>query len=97
MSLHFTDTVEKEKIQIESEVEQRKQLKHIARIRPHRGHKMFKINDKGIFELTEQDYENDAILTKGKIRKRVIIEPNTYYISALNKKNAIKKAEKQLL
>ena len=80
------------------EHEQKRKL--VGRMRPHRGHTLFKYN-KITGELVPATFEQqDADFTKaqqGKAldkRKVVIAEEGCIYVSALNIKNAIKRLAK---
>lgn len=64
-------------------------------IRPHKGHKLFEFNvSTGQITLAQFKYSDihytDAMKGLINARKTVIKKPNCIYISALNKKNALK-------
>ena len=90
----------KDKISIHKQAEQRKEEKLIGRIRPKRGHILFEINlmEKSI---TKAKFEKQTItLEQAKDKhktpgKKIMINPNCVYISALNEKNAFKKLQKK--
>jgi hypothetical protein len=60
--------------------------------KPKPGHKLFKYNhltkeiDEAKYELLPADFKNPK-----KVKKKVVMEEGCSYISALNKKNALKK------
>jgi hypothetical protein len=77
-------------------IKQQKEKKHelIGQIVPHEGHSLFELNiktkeiKKAQFTAIEKDV---YIFSKGiKHKKQVIVNEDCVYISALNKKNAIK-------
>jgi hypothetical protein len=76
-----------------------KKLQKLATIKPQRGHKLFEVNSE-TKEITEAEFEildikyEDARDNK-QVRKKVICKPGHIYVSALNKKNVIKKLNKQ--
>lgn len=76
--------------------EQKTELKFLGSNKPYRGHTLFKINI-STSEIEVADFEVKAIPLKNAklknppVRKKVIVEEGFYYISALNKKNALKK------
>lgn len=86
----------KDKVKNERQAEQEKQNVLIGRIRPRRGHTLFEINEK-TGEIKEADFISETIeftkVERGDYspRKRVQVNHNCKYISALNKKNALKK------
>jgi hypothetical protein len=86
-------------IEDSEEKEQEKKEKLLQTIKPHRGHTLFKVNlktneiSKAEFEKTDIEYMN-AIGRNNVSRKKVIVEEGYYYVSALNKKNVIKKIKK---
>lgn len=86
----------KEEIKEVREIQQESKQEYIGSITPHKGHTLFEINldTKGICEATfeEQEVEfnpNGGVI--GSTRKKVVMNPNCIYISALNKNNAVKK------
>jgi hypothetical protein len=76
-----------------------KQEKLLARIRPHRGHKLFKLKNFQVTLTPEEEWVEDEVLLnmKGDYHKRrkIKIDPEALYISALNLKNAIRKLRKK--
>lgn len=71
---------------------------HIGTIRPHSGHTLFEINAvsgdiaPAEFEVSTAVYSANS---KGLVRRKIVIKANCVYISALNKKNAIKQLLRQ--
>jgi hypothetical protein len=92
---------DQDKVKVSAEKEQEKKQKLLTTIKPHRGHTLFKVNtetmeiSKAEFEKTDIDYLN--VVNKNNVSKRkVIVEEGHVYISALNKKNVIKKMAKSI-
>jgi desulfoferrodoxin (superoxide reductase-like protein) len=85
----------KDKIEVSIEQEQKFQQKHIGSIHPHRGHTLFEVNlatgEIEPAEFQQQDYVVGSDINSGGGRKKVIMKPDCVYISALNKRNALKK------
>jgi len=89
-------------IEIVNEVkkQQEKQLKFVGQQRPYSGHKCFEVN-LSTGEINLAEFKEEAIsfedakngIISGK--KKVIIKDNCVYITALNKKNVIKKLNKK--
>lgn len=84
------------KTAIEIQKEQEKQLKLTGSIIPHNNHMLFEIEQSnGKAEVRRAEYEMgeakmvDGVLVLGN--KKVIEKPGCTYISALNKKSALKK------
>jgi isopentenyl diphosphate isomerase/L-lactate dehydrogenase-like FMN-dependent dehydrogenase len=88
-------TPEPDKIKVEASKQQQKetQKKLLATIRPHKGHTLYEINvltgDTVEAEFEQVNAHFGEVGTK--VRKQVITKENCFYISALNKKNAILK------
>ena len=80
------------RIVIEESVKQQKQIEHelIGEIIPHNGHSVYKIN-KETKEVDLAKFSNTTFTFNGKNKKKIIIEDGFSYVSALNKKNALKK------
>lgn len=89
---------EKKKDTLEVSVPQEKKtsLQKVSSIRPHRGHTLFEFNFK-TKELIKAEFETQTVRYDPKtggtvpLNKKVIINENCIYISALNKQNAVKK------
>ena len=84
------------------EKEQEKKLKLLTTIKPHRGHTLFKVNTEtreiSEAEFEETDVEYHSVINKQNVSKRkVIVEEGHIYVSALNKKNVLKKISKSIL
>lgn len=93
----------KETITINKEQEQKTELQHVKTEKPHKGHTLFKVCKK-TKEITKAEFEQEDVVFQnvtsvkdienlGK-KKKVIIEEGYDYILALNKKNVIKKLNK---
>jgi len=71
----------------------KKELKKIGSINPQRGHKCWQIN-KLTNEIIEAEYFDDYITmfsNSYERKKKLKIKENCFYITALNKQNALKK------
>lgn len=76
--------------------EEEKQLKLIRRIKPHKGHTLYKVNEKTL-EITLVEVEVSTTITWERavkkdysVNKKVINKEGFIYISALNVKNVKK-------
>jgi hypothetical protein len=74
-----------------------KQKKHVGQIQIHKGHKLYEINiiTNQIQELT---FDSKDVMFNGKSlvkNKRLTMKKDCIYISALNKKNVLKKLYKK--
>ncbi len=84
----FTD---KDKMEISIQKKQQKEKVLIGKIIPHEGHKMWEINDETL-EIKEAQFEQKTfILGSNHKNREIITRIGCTYISALNKKSAIKK------
>lgn len=83
----------KDKISIVSQKEQKKQ-NILMSIKQHRGHTLFEIN-KNTGEISKAEYLHIEAHFDDKLNKtthkKVRMKKDCYYVSALNKKNVIKK------
>jgi hypothetical protein len=81
----------KQKDQLEISIKQKKQVekKFIGDIIPHNGHKVWKIN-KETLEIEEAKYLNTAFYIGKENKKEILVTDGFEYVSALNKKNALK-------
>jgi len=81
----------KPKDKLEISVQQKKQIekKLIGDIVPNNGHKIWKINEETM-EVEEAKYLNDAFIIGTENKKEILITNGFFYVSALNKKNALK-------
>lgn len=87
--------------EIVAKKEQKKEDKKVTTIKPHRGHTLFEWNIadnklvKATFEKTDVDYL--AVINKYNVaRRKVIMKAGCIYVSALNKKNAMRKLNQPL-
>jgi Holliday junction resolvase len=78
----------KESIEIK---QQKKESTFLGSIKIRKGHFLFKIKDGIAIKIEESDYRLSEIDLNGKKKKELIISKDFVYISALNKKNALKK------
>ncbi len=75
-------------------VEVKKQVKKLGVIKPHKGHTLFEIEVKSMsinlpeFEAIEVNW------TEGSSKSKLKVKEGCVYISALNKRNALKKFKK---
>lgn len=85
----------KDKEKLEVVANQQKQIEHqlVGYLMPYNGHKVWEINiETG--EIAEAKYSNSSYKAFGENKKEIIIKDGFYYVSALNQKNAFKKAIK---
>lgn len=85
------------KIQIEESVKQKKQVEHelIGKIIPYEGHTIWEINkETGAIERAK--FSNATYNYIGENKKEIIVKQGHEYVSALNKKNALRKYKKGL-
>ena len=82
----------KNETKIEISVKQKKQVEHrlIGKIIPFEGHTIWQINDETL-EIEVAKFSNATYHFEGENKKEIITKKGHTYISALNKKNAIKK------
>jgi len=80
---------------IEVSVKQKKQVEHslIDKITPYEGHLIWEINTETL-EIKLAKFSNATFNLVGKNQLEVIQKQGFAYVSALNKKNAIKKFKK---
>jgi hypothetical protein len=78
-------------IEISVKKNQQKEKELIGKINPHSGHKTFEINNETL-EIEEAIFNNDFAFKYGKNiqNKEILIREGYSYVSALNKKNALK-------
>jgi hypothetical protein len=91
-----------EKMEVLKQTSINKTREYIGTLRPQRGHTLFQFNQK-TKELTKADFSvdkeidfNDAVKGLTSQNKQVDGQEGMLYISALNKRNAIKKIFKGL-
>ncbi len=82
----------KNETKIEISVKQKKQVEHelIGKIIPHEGHIIWQIN-KETLEIGEAKFSNATYHLGGENKKEVMTKDGYAYVSALNKKNALRK------
>ncbi len=82
----------KNETKIEISVKQKKQVEHelIGRIIPHEGHIIWQIN-KETLEIEKAKFSNATYHLGGENKKEVMTKDGYAYVSALNKKNALRK------
>jgi len=92
--------ISKDKIVLEKQAEQQKETKLIGKIQPKKGRTLFEVNldnweiNKAVFESQTISFEQakSKFLTP---TKKVLVNKNCIYISALNVKNLIKKLKNE--
>lgn len=104
---HTRDS-EKQSIEAVVEKEQKKELKYVGSITPHKGHKLWAINVKTM-EVEEAKYTGEELLDLSghfddyasrrggpvsSVKRKVKFEKDMIYISALNKRNALDRYKK---
>lgn len=79
----------------------KKQLRLLARVKPHRGHTLFKLKDRKVTIVAEDEimetlveFNEYSMLDR---KKKIRVEEGAMYTTALNLKNAIKKFKKNNL
>lgn len=81
-------------ISIEKKVEQEKQHKKVGQLKPHKGHTVFQYNTE-TGAITKAVFEELVLFNSlTKVNKRINVEKDCLYVSALNLKNAAKKIAK---
>lgn len=88
------NTVFKDKQEVS--IKQKKQIEHelIGKIMPHSNHVVWEI-DKDTLEIKKAEYSIATAIHFGdKPKNEIIVKPNCAYVSALNKKNALKQYRK---
>lgn len=93
----------KQKVEVVETVNDEKpsELKHVGTLKPKKGHRVFEVNISTL-EINEAAYEEktDFVLSNDKMknskRKKLIMNKDCVYVSALNAKNAIKKINKKI-
>lgn len=92
-----TELFTADKVAIHKQNAIKKATNHVGFIKPHAGHTCFEINVKtgaispAKFEESTMTFAPNG---NGMVRRKVVIQPDCLYVSALNKKNAIKKLQK---
>lgn len=80
-------------IEISVKKKQQKEKEFIGTIIPHEGHTIFQINNETL-EIEEAKFSNTTFVFGGENKKEILIMKGCTYVSALNKKNALKKYNK---
>lgn len=88
-----------DKVLIERQAEINKTRKHVGKLKPHGGHKVWEVNETTL-EVKEATFKRrDLIInfSKGRHsdRSEIDIKEGFFYTSALNKKNALKNFRKE--
>lgn len=84
------ESIQKDKQEISVQKKQQKEKELIGQIKPKPGHRIFEINtETGKVQEATFTQEINFSLT-GKNNKQIFVQPKCIYISALNKKNAVK-------
>ena len=80
------------KVNIEVSVEKKQQKEHllVGNIAQHEGHTMWEIN-KETLEIKPAKFSNATYKMFGQNKKEIIVKEGYAYVSALTKKNALKK------
>lgn len=89
-----------DKVEVSAEQQQEKKLTYLGSLLPHNGHRCFEYNTK-TGEIKEavyakQDIQYPTSTAKAGIKRRVIVNADCIYITALNQKNALKKVNQRL-
>ena len=92
--------IDKDKVAIVKQQEQRTELKYLGSLRPKNGHTLFKVS-RATGEISEASFEEiDVVYNQVnskkdvenlRTKKKVIVEEGYFYVSALNKKNVLRK------
>lgn len=93
----------KQKVEVVETVNDEKpsELKHVGTLKPKKGHRVFEVNISTL-EINEAAYDEktDFVLGNDKMkkskRKKLVMNKDCVYVSALNAKNAIKKINKKI-
>lgn len=82
---------EKDKMEISVQKKQQKEKELVGKIIPHKGHKIYEINDETL-EIKLAKFELKTFIIGGNHpNPEIIIRSGYSYISALNSKSALKK------
>ncbi len=96
-----TELINKDEIKLHAEKQQEKQTKLVHRIKPHQGHKCWQYN-RDTEELTLAEFQTEALdfnaAAKGQValKRKILVKENCIYVTALNRKNALKHVKNQL-
>jgi len=97
-----TQLHEKDKIEIVKQTSVEKKTVFLGTARPKKGHTMFEVNYKehtiveAAFDKLPAIKFKDAITGPPTLKKEITKKPDCIYVSALNKKNALKILEREL-
>jgi len=82
----------KQETKIEISVKQQKQVEYeyVGQIIPHEGHCIWEINNQTL-EIQKAKYSNSTYVFGGENKSEIVIKKGYSYVSALNKKGALKK------
>lgn len=82
----------KQENKTEISVKQQKQVEYeyVGNITPHDGHSIWEINVETL-EIAKAKYANSTYVFGGENKNEIVIKKGHSYVSALNKKNALKK------
>jgi hypothetical protein len=87
---------EKDKMELSIQKKQQKEKEFVGKIIPHAGHKIYEINEETL-EIGLAKYElKTFIIGQYHNNPEIIIRNGYSYVSALNKKNALKKYKQGL-
>lgn len=84
-----TELIKQDKLEISIQQKKQVEKKFINDIVPHNGHKIWKINEDTL-EVEEAKFSNVTFVLNSENKKEIIIQNGFSYVSALNKKNALK-------
>lgn len=80
-------------INVVKRMEEESKIKKVGQLKPQRGHTVFQYNTK-TGAITKAVFEEYLPYSMGKQNKRIIVEEECIYVSALNLKNAANKVAK---
>jgi hypothetical protein len=87
-----TQIQEKEAIEVVSQTQFKKHLNFLGSISPQRGHTLYEYNwETNSIKEAEFRKEVELNFIDDIVNKSILVSPNCTYVSALNKKNALKK------
>jgi hypothetical protein len=82
---------EKDKMELSIQKKQQKEKVLVGKLVPHKGHKIWEINEETL-EIKLAEFEKKTyIIGKNHANPEIIIRIECAYVSALNSKNALKK------
>lgn len=89
----------KERTEEIREVQEKRKETYVGSVTPQRGHRMFEydIETKALIDAVfeQQDIVWNPNVDQVTPRRKIVMKPNCLYVSALNKKNAIKHLKKR--